>query len=63
MKKEVLMEKGYNTIEAVALLGIKYRTMRKYLKDGTVKGKKIAGTRRWVIMESEIKRLRGEDEK
>lgn len=57
------MEKGYNTIEAAELLGIKYRTIRKYLKDGTVKGRKIEGTRRWVIMESEIKRLRGEKEK
>lgn len=57
------MEKGFNTIEAAELLGIKYRTLRKYLQDGTVKGRKIAGTNRWIIMESEIRRLRGEDEK
>lgn len=56
------MEKGYNTIEAANLLGIKYRTIRKYLHDGTIKGRKIEGTRRWIIMEEEIKRLQGRNE-
>lgn len=53
------MERGYNAIDAARLLGITYRTMRKYLGNGTVKAKKIPGTRRWIIMESEIKRLQG----
>lgn len=53
------MERGYNAIDAARLLGITYRTMRKYLSNGTVKAKKIPGTRRWIIMESEIKRLQG----
>ena len=53
------MERGYNAIEAASLLGITYRTIRKYLSNGTVKAKKIPGTRRWIIMESEIKRLQG----
>lgn len=57
------MEKGYNTIAASELLGISYRTMRKYIKDGTVKADKIPGTRRWIIMESELKRLQGRNEK
>ena len=56
------MEKGYNTIAASELLGISYRTMRKYIKDGTVKAYKIPGTRRWIIMESELKRLQGRNE-
>lgn len=56
------MEKGYNTLEAAELLGIKYRTMRKYISEGIVKAKKIEGTRRWIIMESEIKRLQGRNE-
>ena len=55
------MEKAYNSVEAASLLGIKYRTMRKYLQEGIVKGRKIEGTRRWIIMESEIRRLRGEE--
>lgn len=53
------MERGYSAIDAARLLGISYRTMRKYLGNGTVKAKKIPGTRRWIIMESEIKRLQG----
>ena len=53
------MERGYNAIDSARLLGITYRTMRKYLSNGTVKAKKIPGTRRWIIMESEIKRLQG----
>lgn len=53
------MERGYSAIEAAKLIGISYRTMRKYLGNGTVKANKIPGTRRWIIMESEIKRLQG----
>ena len=56
------MERGYSTIDAAKLLGISYRTIRQYIHDGIVKAKKIPGTRRWVITESEIKRLRGENE-
>ncbi len=55
------MEKGYNTFQTAELLGIKVRTVRKYLHDGTIHAEKIPGTNRWVITESEIKRLRGED--
>ena len=54
------MEKGYNLIEASELLGIKVRTIRKWVKDGKCKARKITGTNRWIVMESEIKRLRGE---
>ncbi len=55
------MEKGYNLIQTAELLGIKVRTARKWIEDGTLKAKKIAGTNRWIVMESEIKRLRGEN--
>ena len=53
------MQKGYNTIEAAQLLGVSYRTIRQYIHDGIIKARKIEGTRRWIIMESEIKRLQG----
>lgn len=56
-----MAEKGYNLIEAAELLGIKVRTMRKWAQTGKAKAKKIPGTNRWVIMESEIRRLQGND--
>ena len=54
------MEKGYNLNEVAELLGIKVRTVRQWIKDGKINANKIAGTRRWVVRESEIKRLLGE---
>lgn len=53
------MEKGYNLIETAELLGIKIRTARKWVTEGKIKAKKIAGTRRWIVMQSEIERLQG----
>lgn len=55
------MEKGYNLIETAELLGIKVRTVRKWVADGKIKARKIEGTNRWIVMESEIRRLRGEE--
>ena len=55
------MEKGYNLIEASELLGIKVRTARKWIKDGIIKAHQIPSSRRWIVMESEIKRLQGGD--
>lgn len=57
------MEKGYNLIETAELLGIKVRTVRKWVADGKIHARKIEGTNRWIVMESEIKRLRGEENK
>lgn len=54
------MEKGYNLNEVASLLGIKPRTVRKWIYDDVIQAQKIVGTGRWVVMESEIKRLRGE---
>lgn len=56
-----MAEKGYNIIEAAALIGIKPRTLRGWAQTGKVKAGKIPGTDRWVIMESEIRRLQGND--
>lgn len=51
------MERGYNVKEVAELLAIKERTVREWLRNGIIKGVKITGTTRWIIMESEIKRL------
>lgn len=55
------IERGYNLNEVAELLGLKVRTVRQWVKDGKVKAKKIADSRRWIITESEIRRLRGEE--
>ncbi|HCJ37864.1 MAG TPA: DNA-binding protein [Erysipelotrichaceae bacterium] len=51
------MEKGYNLKEVAELLGIRVRTARQWVKDGKIKAHKIPGTNRWMVLESEIKRL------
>ena len=51
------MEKGYNLIEVADLLGVRVRTVRQWIKDKKIKASKIPGTRRWIVMESEIRRL------
>ena len=53
------MERGYNLIETAELLGIKVRTARDWVHRGVMKANKITGTKRWIVMESEIKRLQG----
>lgn len=55
------MEKGYNIIEVAGLLGIKARTVREWIKNGKIRAKKLNGSRRWVVLESEIRRLRNEN--
>lgn len=54
------MEKGYNIIEVAGLLGIKARTVREWIKNGKIRAKKLSGSNRWVVLESEIRRLRNE---
>jgi len=51
------IEKGYGLAEAASLLGIKVRTARMWVKQGKIKANKIAGSNRWIVFESEIKRL------
>lgn len=53
------MEKGYSLRQAADALGIKVRTARHWVSIGRIKANKIPGTRRWLILESEIKRLQG----
>ena len=55
------MEKGYSVLQSAELLGVKARTIREWIRTGVLHAQKIEGSRRWVILESEIKRLRHED--
>lgn len=52
------MEKAFGTAEAAELLGVNLRTLYKWMREGIVNARQITGTSRWIIMESEIERLR-----
>lgn len=52
------MEKVYNVIDTAELLGVKARTVRAWIHNGTIIARKLAGSRRWIISEAEIKRMR-----
>jgi len=52
------MEKVYTVTESVELLKLHRNTIINMIADGRIKAKKLAG--KHIIMESEIKRLRGE---
>lgn len=56
------MEKGYNLIEVANLLGLKVRTVRQWVHEGRISARKIKDGRRWIVMESEVKRLQNENE-
>lgn len=58
-----MIERGYNLLEVAGLLGIKVRTVRQWVHDGKLTATKLAGSRRWIVMESEIKRVQGIAEK
>ena len=53
------MERGYNVMQVSQLLGIKSRTVREWIHTGKIKANKIYGSQRWIVMESEVKRLQG----
>lgn len=53
------MERGFGLVETANMLGIKVRTARQWVHDGKIRANKIPNTRRWIVMESEIKRLQG----
>lgn len=55
------IEKGYNVIEAAEALGMKVSTVRRWCQSGKVKAHHIPGSHRWLILESEIKRLQCKD--
>lgn len=52
------MEKGYNVIQTAELLGVRARTIRGWIYAGKIRAQKLADTRRWIILESEIERMR-----
>lgn len=56
------MEKLYSIPEAAPLIGIAVRTVRKWIAVGKINATKPGDGRKWMIRESEIKRLRGESE-
>ena len=55
------MEKAYNLNETAKLLGMKVSTLRSWVRENKLEATKIVGTNRWIVKESEIKRLRGEE--
>lgn len=55
------VEKGFNLQEVANLLGMKVRTIRQWVHDGKLKANKISGTKRWIVLESEVRRLQNGD--
>ena len=55
------MEKNYNIKETAEMLGIKVRTVREWIKNGKIKAFKYPYSNIWIVKESEIKRLNGEE--
>ena len=51
------MEKHYSLVETAEILGVKVRTLREWLKDGSLKAQKYDGKKKWYIAQSEIERL------
>lgn len=54
------MENAYDVRETARLLGIKVNTVRAWIYRGKIHANKLAGSQKWIVTESEIKRLRGE---
>lgn len=55
------VEKGYSIVETAKALGMQVVTVRRWAQAGRIKAHQIPGTRRWVVLESEIKRLQGKE--
>lgn len=51
------MKRCYNLNQVADLLGIKVRTVREWVRTGKIHGIKLAGSRRWAVLEEEIERL------
>lgn len=45
----------YTLTELESIIGVTHRSLLTYIKDGRLKGKKIAG--KWRVTESELKRF------
>ena len=55
------MEKGYNLREVAECMGLKVRTIRQWVHDGKIKAVKPEGGKQWIVSESEIRRLKGDN--
>ena len=51
------MEKYYSLNETAEILGVKLRTLRAWLKDGTLMAHKYNGKKKWYVSQHEIDRL------
>ena len=56
------MEKYYNLNETAEILGVKVRTLREWLKDGSLKAHKYEGKKKWYVPQSEVERLQSKME-
>ena len=54
------MERMYDMVELADLLRLKVSTTREWARVGKIKAVKLNGTRKWLISESEVKKLLGE---
>lgn len=57
------MEQGYTLKEVASILGLKVRTIRQWVHDGKLKAYKPEGGKQWVVFESEIRRVCGDEDK
>lgn len=55
------METGYNLVDTAKLLGLSVNTVRYWVRIGRIRARKITGSRRWIVMQSEIERLQGNE--
>ncbi len=56
------MERDYTIRDAAVILGIKVRTLRQWIHDGKINAYKRDFSRRWVIRESELRRVKDDRE-
>ena len=56
------MEKFYSLNETAEILGVKVRTLRAWVKDGSLKAQKYDGKKKWYVSQSEIDRLQRKGE-
>lgn len=56
------MQKFYSLVETADLLSVKVRTLREWLKNGSLKGHKYEGKNKWYVSQAEIERLQNKKE-
>ena len=56
-----MVEKGYNLRQVADSLGLKVRTIRQWVHDGKITAVKPEGGKQWIVSESEIRRIKGEN--